>query len=83
MLANQSAKFLQCVVILSMGSSSQDSIALDRAGALLSDELDGIDNLGSGFGVELLRRIAEDGGEDGDQLGCEGEDGSVLLLICK
>lgn len=57
-------------------------MALDGAWALGGDELDGLDNCVAGLGLELLLRLTENGGEDGDQLRSKAEDSLVLVLVC-
>jgi len=54
---------------------------LDQTGVLLSDELDGTDDLASGWEIKLLDWVAEDGGEDWNELWCETEDRGVLVLV--
>jgi len=66
---------------LSTSSSSQNLVALDGAGALLGNELNGLNNLSSGLVIKLLGWLAEDSGEDRNQLRCEIQDGGILVLV--
>ena len=77
---NNAQNFL--LLHLSTSGSGQHLITLDRAWALLRNELDSFDNLGSGLGVKLFSWLTENSGEDWDQLRGETENGGVLMLIC-
>lgn len=60
----------------------QNLVTLDQGGVLLSDELDGSDDFGTGWDVQLFGWIVENGGEDGDELWSELDNIGVLVLVC-
>ena len=67
---------------LSSNAVHQCFVSLNQTGVLLSDELDGTDDLASGWEIKLLDWVAEDGGEDWNELWGETEDRGVLVLVC-